>query len=192
MNLFGEHLISRQLLDVRKTTRTEEITQEMLRDLEAAGRPTLLFAPDGRRLEEFPEAARRYLQQGRDAGLDRRSLIRTRNPWYKMETRKAPPFLFAYLGRRNARFIRNPAGVAPLTGFLCVYPHREDQDSATKLWQALKHPDTIRNLALVGKSYGSGAIKVEPRALERLPILEHVIVDAGLIPISQQAPLFSC
>jgi hypothetical protein len=107
-----------------------------------------------------------------------------------MEIRKAPPFLFAYLGRRNARFIRNLAGVMPLTSFLCVYPHREDADSVVRLWQALKHPDTARNLALVGKSYGAGAIKVEPRALERLPIPEHVVAELGLTPARPQAALF--
>jgi hypothetical protein len=170
---------------------TEEITQDTLRQLEAAGRPTLLFAPDSRELDDFPEAARNYLRQGRDAELYKRPLIATRRPWYKMEIRKAPPFLFAYLGRRNARFIRNSAGVMPLTSFLCVYPHSDDADFIDRLWQALKHPDTVRNLALVGKSYGAGAIKVEPRALERLPIPEHVVAELGLTPARRQPPLFS-
>jgi hypothetical protein len=169
---------------------TEEITQDTLRQLEAAGRPTLLFAPDGRELEDFPEAARNYLRQGRDAELYKRPLIATRRPWYKMEIRKAPPFLFAYLGRRNARFIRNLAEVMPLTSFLCVYPHREDADSIARLWQALKHPDTVRNLALVGKSYGAGAIKVEPRALERLPIPEQVVAELSPAPTTSQTALF--
>jgi hypothetical protein len=159
---------------------TEEITEETLRELEAAGRPTMLFAPDGREFDDFPEAARDYLREGHDAELYKRPLIATRRPWYKMEIRKPPPFLFAYLGRRNARFIRNLAGVMPLTSFLCVYAHREDADSIGRLWWALKHPDTVRNLALVGKSYGAGAIKVEPRALERLPIPEHVIAELNL------------
>jgi len=170
---------------------TEEITQDTLRQLEAAGRPTLLFAPDGRELGDFPEAARSYLQHGRDAELDKRALITTRRPWYKMEIRRVPPFLFAYLGRRNARFIRNLAGVMPLTSFLCVYPHRDDADSIARLWQALKHPDTVRNLALVGKSYGAGAIKVEPRALERLPIPDYVVAELSLTPTRSQAALFS-
>jgi hypothetical protein len=170
---------------------TEEITHDTLRRLEAADRPTLLFAPDGRELAEFPEAARDYLRGGLDAELYKRPLIATRRPWYKMEKRKVPPFLFAYLGRRNARFIHNLAGVTPLTSFLCVYPHRDDADSIDRLWQALKHPDTVRNLALVGKSYGAGAIKVEPRALERLPIPNHVIAELGLTPARSQAAIFS-
>jgi hypothetical protein len=32
----------------------------------------------------------------------------------------------------------------------------------------------------VGKSYGDGAIKVEPRALERLPLPTRVVRAAGL------------
>src|SRR4051812_11105292 len=111
-----------------------------------------------------------YLERGEALGLHQRALIATRNPWYKMERRSAPPFLFAYLGRRNARFIRNYAGVLPLTGFLCLYPHSNDPQYIERLWKVLQHPGTVKNLSRVGKSYGAGAIKVEPRGLERLPL----------------------
>jgi adenine-specific DNA-methyltransferase len=97
-----------------------------------------------------------------------------------MEVRTTPPFLFAYLGRRNARFIRNLAGIVPLTGFLCLYSKRPDPDYVEKLWNVLRDPETISNLPLVGKSYGSGAIKVEPRALERLPLPESSLQRWGL------------
>jgi adenine-specific DNA-methyltransferase len=148
----------------------EEITPELLRKIDAKGRPTLLFSPDGRAMEAFPTAVRKYLKQGEAMGLNRKALIATRRPWYKMEVRVPPPILFAYLGRRNARFIRNVAAALPLTGFLCVYPKRSDRRFLDALWQILSDPKTVFNLALVGKSYGDGAIKVEPRALERLPL----------------------
>jgi adenine-specific DNA-methyltransferase len=79
----------------------------------------------------------------------------------------------------------------PLTSFLCVYPHLEDADYIDRLWQALKNPDTVRNLALVGKSYGAGAIKVEPRALERLPIPDHVVAELSLTPTWSHVALVS-
>jgi adenine-specific DNA-methyltransferase len=148
----------------------EEITIDLLQGIDAKGRPTLLFSPDGRPLEAFPAAVRKYLKQGENAGLHRKALIATRRPWYKMEVRVPPPILFAYLGRRNARFILNTAGALPLTGFLCVYPRRNDRRYLNDLWRVLREPETVSNLALVGKSYGDGAIKVEPRALERLPL----------------------
>jgi adenine-specific DNA-methyltransferase len=159
----------------------DEVTAAVIEELVEKGRPTLLFAPDGRPLDAFPQVVRDYLAQGEHMGIDRRTLIRTRRPWYKMESRNAPPFLFAYLGRRNARFIRNLAGIIPLTGFLCIYPRADQAADNEQLWQVLKHPDTAANLRRVGKSYGSGAIKVEPRALERLPIPAHVLAEAGLL-----------
>lgn len=113
-------------------------------------------------------------------GLPHKALISQRRPWYKMETRRVPPMLFAYLGRRNARFIRNRSGCLPLTGFLCVYPKSEEPDFIESLWQALNHPETIANLKLVGKTYGNGAIKVEPRALERLLLPARVLTRLKL------------
>lgn len=158
----------------------EFITDELLEDLDASGRPTLLFTPDGRSIDAFPPAVREYLRVGEALGLADRPLISQRKPWYKMEVRRVPPFLFAYLGRRNTRFIRNVAGVLPLTSFLCVYPRNDDPIVINKLWKVLRHPETISNLASVGKSYGDGAIKVEPRSLERLHIPEAVVKEAEL------------
>jgi hypothetical protein len=170
---------------VRAIGRTRDVPgdvvdEELLARLEASGRPTLLFSPDARPLDEFPLSVRRYLAEGERRGLPERPLIANRRPWYKMERRKVPPILFAYLGRRNARFLRNLAGVVPLTGFLCVYPRSEDPLFVEKLWSVVSHPATLANLPLVGKSYGSGCIKVEPRALERLPLPEDVVRKFGL------------
>jgi adenine-specific DNA-methyltransferase len=158
----------------------EIITTDTVRELQAAGRPTLLLSLDATRHEDFPDSLRQYLTHGEHLGLHKRSLIASRRPWYKMEVRATPAFLFAYLGRRNARFIRNLAGVVPLTGFLCVYALRSDAEFLDKLWNVLRDEETIANLSLVGKSYGAGAIKVEPRALERLPIPMTALQRWGL------------
>lgn len=158
-----------------------EITYAHLEQLERAGRPTRLLSLAASPLKAFPERLRTYLEHGEQIGLPKRPLIATRSPWYKMETRAVPPYLFAYLGRRSARFICNRAGVVPLTGFLCVYPHQcDDPEYTEKLWRVLTNPRTIENLRFVGKSYGSGAIKVEPRALERLPIPIAALQEVGL------------
>lgn len=156
------------------------VTPETLTKLDLAGRPTLLFAPDGRQLSDFPLAVQEYLKEGETRGLSTKPLISSRRPWYKMERREVPPFLFAYLGRRNTRFIRNAARVVPLTGFLCVYALASSRDQLDRLWQVLQHPATTSNLSVIGKSYGAGAIKVEPRALERLPIPENLVQRYGL------------
>lgn len=159
---------------------TEEITQESLDSLRQKGRPTLLLSLNGEPFETYPEQLQNYLRNGEKLGLPQKPLISQRKPWYKSETRAIPPFLFAYLGRRNVRFIRNTAKIIPLTGFLCVYPKSEAKEFVERLWKILNHPDTIANLVLIGKSYGDGAIKVEPRGLERLPIPDKVMQESGL------------
>jgi len=167
------------------------VDEGLLVRLEQSGRPTMLFCPDGRPLSAFPTPVQRYLEEGERRGLPNRPLIASRRPWYKMEVRKPPPILFAYLGRRNIRFVRNLAGVVPLTGFLCVYPRSDEPDFVEKLWAVLNHPKTISNLPLVGKSYGSGCVKVEPRSLERLPLPISVVQEVGLplLPFRQQFDL---
>lgn len=153
---------------------TESIlTSENIEQLEKENRPTYLLSLNAD--DKLPKTITDYLKVGEEMGLPNRSLIQQRRPWYKMEKREIPPLLFAYLGRRNTRFIKNEAGVLPLTGFLCVYPIYEDKEFVEKLWKALNHPDTLENLKLVGKSYGSGAIKVEPGNLNKLPIPEHIV-----------------
>lgn len=156
------------------------LTMGHLDALEAQGRPTWLLALGRQPAEGLPEPVRRYLQQGEELGLPQRPLIAQRKPWFRMETRDPPPWLFAYLGRRACRFIRNKAQAMPLTGFLCIYPQpgvRMDFDAATS---ALNDQRTLANLARVAKSYGGGALKVEPRNLERLAIPRAVLIDHGV------------
>jgi hypothetical protein len=170
---------------VRAIGRTRDVESDVLtladvEDLDTRGRPTRLLSLGGNPVGSFPLPLQEYLRRGEEQGLPCRPLIATRRPWYKMEVRAVPAFLFAYLGRRNTRFVRNMAGVVPLTGFLCVYPRDSDPGFWEQLWKVLNHPDTLANLRIVGKSYGSGAIKVEPRALERLPLPESALAEVGL------------
>ena len=167
----------------RAVGRTKDATESILtltdiEELDQENRPTFLLSINGN--DKFPKAVENYLKVGEEMGLPTRPLIQQRKPWYKMEKRQIPPLLFAYLGRRNTRFIKNEAGVLPLTGFLCVYPVYDDKEYINTLWKALNHPDTLENLKLVGKSYGSGAIKVEPGNLTKLPIPEHIVNQFNL------------
>lgn len=156
-----------------KDVQSDIINKKDIQQLNERGRPTYLLALD--RHEVLPSNVLSYLKKGEELGIPKRSLIKQRKPWYKMEKREVPPILFAYLGRRNTRFILNNARVLPLTGFLCVYPIYSDEEFVVNLCQALNHKDTLEKLKLVGKSYGSGAIKVEPKSLNLLPIPEHIV-----------------
>ncbi|HET7623983.1 MAG TPA: N-6 DNA methylase [Verrucomicrobiae bacterium] len=170
---------------IRAIGRTRDCREDVLKPdtierLDNKGRPTWLLNLDDTPKERLPEPLQTYLEFGEKEKLNLRSLIQSRRPWYKMEQRTPPPILFAYLGRRDCRFILNEANVVPLTGFLCVYPWEKNKETVRKLWRALNHPDTIRNLTFAGKSYGGGAVKVEPRQLDNLEIPFSVIQEVGL------------
>jgi adenine-specific DNA-methyltransferase len=167
----------------------DHLTAADLNRLESAGRATWLLNLTDDAGGKLPPPLLAYLKIGEQLGLPTRSLIKTRRPWYKMEKRTPPPILFAYLGRRDCRFILNEAGVVPLTGFLCVYPWNTDQAEVKKLWRALNHADTLANLSFVSKSYGGGALKTEPRQLDQLEIPQSVLDEVGLAsvkPVLQQ------
>ncbi|MGA3267509.1 MAG: N-6 DNA methylase [Verrucomicrobiota bacterium] len=170
---------------IRAIGRTRDCREDILRpatleQLDLAGRPTWLLNLDNTPKERLPASLRSHLESGEQQQFHQRPLIQSRRPWYKMERRIPPPILFAYLGRRDCRFILNEAGVVPLTGFLCVYPWDTNRDAIRRLWRALNHPDTLQNLAFTGKSYGGGALKVEPRQLDNLEIPASVLEEIGL------------
>ncbi len=167
--------------------RAEKMTHKILNELEMKGRPSWLLSLDHSLKETLSPPMRAYLEWGESQGFHERALIKSRRPWYKMERREPPPILFAYLGRRDCRFILNEVGVVPLTGFLCVYPHDSRPEEIEKLWRALNHPATLANLAFVGKSYGGGAIKVEPRQLEALEIPSFVLSETHTLPLKAPA-----
>jgi hypothetical protein len=169
--------------------RKEKIVYDDIQALDKSGRPTWLLSIGRETKEELPTSLRNYLESGERLGLHEKSLIKTRRPWYRMEERGVPGLLFAYLGRRDCRFIENLAGVVPLTGFLCVYPWDNSNEYREKLWRALNHPKTIANLLFVGKSYGGGAIKVEPRKLDSLEIPQSVLAEVGLAPVAAVSQL---
>lgn len=151
-----------------------------LHRLETSGRATWLLNLTDETVGKLPPRLQAYLKIGAQSGLPDRSLIKTRRPWYKMEKRTPPAILFAYLGRRDCRFILNEVDVVPLTSFLCVYPWNTNQAEIKKLWRALNHPDTLTNLSFVSKSYGGGALKTEPRQLDQLEIPQSVLDEVGL------------
>ena len=164
-----------------RDVQSEPFTEKDLQELDTANRPTLLLSLSDEPREKFPLAVRQYLEQGEKAGLHQSTLIATRKPWYRMEHRAPPPFFFAYLGRRAVRFIRNQTQAVPLTCLLCIYPHETGPENLELLWRVFSDPRTLANLRLVGKSYGDGALKVEPRSLQQLPIPDEVLADVGLL-----------
>lgn len=145
--------------------RGAELTETALDAMDARGIPTWMFSPSPEHATHPAVAA--MLIRGIAMGMPKRPSAVSRNPWWKPERRETPPWLFGYFGPVGPhRFVHNLSDAAPLTGHLCIYPR---PGCEAELDAALSNPRTCLGIPLVGKCHGT-AYKVEPRALERLPL----------------------
>jgi len=129
---------------------------------------------------DTPEA--RYIQYGEVRNLHERSLVKTRPFWYAMEQRDPAPVYFTYLSRKRSRFIHNQANVLALNVFLCVYPTpaiSRDEIMLKALLAVLNSLIAKDSLRHVGRTYGGNTIKVEPREMDRLPVLNPIKLSAS-------------
>lgn len=124
-------------------------------------------------------AEARYIQYGESSGLHQRSLVKTRPLWYIMEQRSPAPIYFTYLSRKRSRFIYNQANVLALNVFLYIYPAptiSQDEAMLKALLAMLNSLVTKDALRHIGRTYGGDTIKVEPREMDQLPVLNPVLL----------------
>ncbi len=121
-----------------------------------------------------------YLASGETEGYHQRSLVQTRRKWYMMEQREVPSIFFTILTRGNPRFILNRAGVRPLNMFSLIYPNRDlVRAGATEvLWALLNSDFSLSRLHSVSRTYGGNTLKVEPRELDNLPVINPLALRA--------------
>jgi len=108
-----------------------------------------------------------------------------------MEQREPAPIYFTYLSRKKSRFIYNSAGVLALNVFLCIYPEpriAENQIVLKALLAVLNSMVSKQTLRHVGRSYGGDTIKLEPRELDRVPVLN--LLKLGETECRRLATLF--
>jgi adenine-specific DNA-methyltransferase len=118
-----------------------------------------------------------YIRNAERKHYNERVLTGSRRPWYKPESREPAPILFTYMTSGRPRFILNEGRVLNLNNLHCLYlrPHVSKSSSRiATLVHVLNSKEVIAQLPQVGRVYGGGLIKVEPRELE------NVMLPSGL------------
>ncbi len=162
---------------VRTLQRNREIQDIVLDEakwqaLSDEGKCVWLLYLNGDDMSKHPEL-RSYLAEGEAKGYHQRSLVQTRKRWYAMEQRDVPAIFFTILTRGNPRFILNQAGVRPLNMFSLIYPTQYvvEADATELLWALLNSSFSLSRLHSVSRTYGGNTLKVEPRELDNLPVI---------------------
>jgi|GEM_PF-265252 len=137
-------------------------------------------------IEKNYSSFHKYLQMAKIKGADgktivERTLIKSRKPWYKQETREAPPYLLTYMGRNKENlpplyFVLNKSNAVALNTYLLLYPRdwlmdliNKDHSLYEKLLFALNN-SAAKLIAQQTRIYSGGLHKLEPGELKRLPI----------------------
>lgn len=137
-----------------------ELTESGLSALGEAGKSTRLFAPGARP----SAAAKRYIDTGEALGVDTAYKCRVRSPWYRVPLLDPADLLLTCMNADTPRLTTNAAGARHLNSVHGVYLREEVRDLGRRLLPlASLNSVTLLHAELVGRSYGGGILKMEPR-----------------------------
>ncbi|WP_297004574.1 Eco57I restriction-modification methylase domain-containing protein [uncultured Corynebacterium sp.] len=145
-----------------------------------AGRPIWLFRPGA----EHSRAAKNYLAEGRSLGVPNGYKCRTRKIWYQTPLGKPADLLLTYMNADTPRLVRNEAHVQHLNSVHGVFLRDEFRTLGNDLLPlASLNSVTILHAELVGRAYGGGVLKLEPKEADRW------LVPSGRLVAEKQAEL---
>lgn len=137
-----------------------ELSTAKMAALGRAGQATWLFRPSG----SLSSAAEAYIESGHRAGVDQAYKCRVRKPWYKVPLVRAADLLLTCMNADTARLTTNSAGAHHLNSVHGVYLTDELKELGRDLLPlASLNSVTLLNAEMVGRSYGGGILKLEPR-----------------------------
>ncbi len=155
-------------------------TAHMRGELGRDGAATYLFRPDG----EPGSAARAYIQDGEKQGIHEAYKCRVRTPWWRVPLVAPADLLLTYMNADTPRLTTNTAGARHLNSVHGVYLAEEHHTLGRELLPlASLNSVTLVGAEIVGRAYGGGMLKLEPREADHLPVPApaHVEVRADAL-----------
>jgi len=137
-----------------------DLTRKNLESLGRAGKSTLLFRPQG----PLSRAAQDYVAAGHQAGVDTAYKCRVRKTWYEVPLLEPADLLLTCMNADTPRLTTNAAGARHLNSVHGVYLRDEYRELGQELLPlASLNSLTLLHAEVVGRSYGGGILKLEPR-----------------------------
>jgi len=133
-------------------------------------------------------ALRSYIELGERHDFHKRYLTNHREPWFSMERREVATVWVTVFGRQGLRFVLNRARICNLTAFHCIYPKFQAEVRLRALMAYLVSDECIERAKEELRFYSDGLLKMEPRDVARLPVLNIPALPSDAI--EQLASLF--
>ncbi|WP_250444021.1 N-6 DNA methylase [Actinotalea sp. C106] len=150
-------------------------TSSMRATLGEGGAATLLFRPSG-----DPSApARRYIATGEANGVNEAYKCRVRTPWWRVPYLAPADLFLTYMNADTPRLTTNSARAHHLNSVHGVYLHAAHRAAGQRfLPLASLNSVTLLGAEIVGRAYGGGMLKIEPREADDLPMPAPAHVEA--------------
>lgn len=149
------------------------------------GARCFLFYP-----KDKPSApARRYIDEGEANGIHRAYKCVVRSPWYRVPLVPRPDLFLTYMNHDRPRLVANEADVHVLNSLYGVSLIEERRRlGRTLLPVAGLNSLTLLGAEMVGRAYGGGLLKLEPREADRLPLPSQELLEGVRRELTQRLP----
>jgi len=136
------------------------LTNSMLTKLGRDGSATYLFYPN-----DPPSAeAEAYIADGHRTGVDTAYKCRVRKTWYRVPLVPAADLLLTCMNADTPRLTANDAGARHLNSVHGVFLDKQHRELGRELLPlASLNSVTLLHAEMVGRAYGGGILKVEPK-----------------------------
>ncbi|MFT4083334.1 MAG: class I SAM-dependent methyltransferase [Nocardioides sp.] len=150
------------------------LSQERLNQLGAEGQATFLFRPS----RKPSAAALRYIQSGENLDVHEAYKCRVRSTWWQVPYLRPADLLLTYMNADTPRLTTNRAGAHHLNSVHGVYLHERTRKVGMDLLPlASLNSVTLLGAETVGRAYGGGMLKIEPREADQLPVPSAALVE---------------
>lgn len=153
-------------------------TEAAWREQADAGANCFMFAPQ---TPEPSTAAQAYIARGERAGVPSAYKCKVRSPWWRVPEVSRPDLFFAYMNHDRPRLVTNAAGSRILNSVYGVKLRTERRALGMALLSiACLNTVTLLGSEIVGRAYGGGLLKHEPKEADLLPIPEPALMEHAL------------
>lgn len=152
-----------------------------LAELARAGAATWLFRPPG----HLSGAAAAYIASGEAREIPQAYKCRVRSPWWRVPLVAPADLLLTYMNADAPRLVDNAVGVHHLNSVHGVYLKPGLPLAARGLLPlAALNSLTLVGAETLGRAYGGGLLKIEPREAGRLPVPTPELLMAVQVQLS--------
>lgn len=152
------------------------LSDDAWRALGQRGSATYLFRPG----DTPSEAAREYIRAGETAKVHQAYKCRVRKTWWQVPLVKPADLFLTYMNADTPRITTNAAKTLHLNSVHGVYLDAERRGLGRELLPlAALTSMTLVGAETVGRAYGGGMLKLEPREADRLPVPDPEVVEAS-------------